>query len=1325
MKSGKIEGAAPLLSTNIFRLRPYFDPAQRGSENTQWLLKVPASDTAEVHERLERETALFKSLDFAGVLRPAPITPPPEGAGATEGILYPGFPGGRAPLAEIGPGKPLSLERFARAAGVLTRLIGELHARGYALLNIGPGTFLWRETPQTCEALLCDLTFAMNINEAGRIPGAEDAVLNLPLEYISPEATGRINREVDYRTDLYSLGIYFYNLLTGRPPFQAKEPLQLIYAHTALLPPSPASLNSEISQPLESLILRLLSKEPDERPRSIRALEEELESLTDIHPEKFPTRKRPPSAGQPRDKNLYGREVEIKKLTDSFERTRAGGRRLVTVTGIAGVGKSALARTLKKRVLESGAFFLSGKFDQFSHDKPYDVFIQSFREFIELVLVQGEERLNEIRRLLLETLGENAGVIAEIIPEIETVIGRQPPETPLPPREARNRINSLFRNLSGAIASPARPLVFFLDDLHWADLDSLRLLRELLELESISGLLVVVAYRDGEVDEKHALNILLNEFNASRLEPVELRLSPLSAEALRELLNERLPHQESYADAFANRILAVTGGNPFFIEQFLADLQKRGLLRFDPSRAFWIPDESALQAIPLNEDLTRFMEGRLRALPAFSLGILQNAACIGVTFDLAMLTGLSGGDKNQIKTALEEAGQEGLIAPVSRRFHENKQEGKKKDKAAGKLEEARRAEENKGAAPEKYQFLHDHVQRAAYELLSPSDRQATHRRIAEILLALPDEGAATPGERLFEIVHQQNAGLQDLELETASMRLPAARLNLQAGLRAKSRAAFEAARAYFQNGIRLLPVDHRELEYELSFTLHIEYAECIHLVGDFERAEKLYDELLTWRLRTIELGRVYVLKMTLLQTRSRYDEVINTGLGALRMFGIKLPSHPSRFRVILTTLKTRYRFHRITEREIEKLPIVRSPEDILIQSLLLILHISAFVGPARNLAGLIICRLIKISGKRGISPHSSYAFGFFSTMLIAFLEDYRSGSHSARLGRALEERFDSPTGRGRALFLFGATADVWENHCGKSLPVLTESLRISQQYGDYIYSNYSLLFLIRRNFIMGTNLEKILEIFAPYQDFALRNFDDGVKRTLYMLLGFILNLRGKTENAHSLNNKTYPEFNEAEHVNRLIADNSWLFLCWYYPLKGKTLYLQGACEEAIAALAPTEKYIHYTLPGNLVIVENTYWLALSLARVLKGGSNQNPSRKNIPAYYLLLRQCLRKLKRWARIGPANFEHKYLLVRGEERRLRGRYEKAMEDYDRAIDLATREGFIHHAALGAELASRLARRRKKEFVARAYQDEARRLYTLWGAVAPLKRLKSEKP
>src|SRR5712672_1901282 len=913
--------------------------------------------------RLEHEYSLAAELDPAWAATPLALT---RHEGRT--ILLLKDPGGQ-PLdlvLERDQKQPPDLTRFLRIANGLAAALGQVHRRGLIHKDIKAANVL---VDDAGNAWLIGFGIASRLPHERQSPVPIEIIAGT-LAYMAPEQTGRMNRSTDSRSDLYSLGVTLYQMLTGALPFAAADPLEWVHCQIACRPIPPVD-RAEVPKPLSAITMKLLAKNAEERYQTASGLEtdlrrclEEWQSHRCIEP--FPLGTNDSSDQLLIPEKLYGRESEIDALLAAFERVVAQGTpELVLVSGYPGVGKSSVVNELHKALVPPRGFFAAGKFDQYNRDIPYATLAQALRSLIRQILVKSEAEMEQWRHTLLEAVGPNGELIVSLIPEVEFIIGKQTSVPDLSPRDSKNRFEVVFRRFLGAFARPEHPLALFLDDLQWLDAATLDLLEHLVTHSEVRHLFLVGAYRDNEVSPSHPLLRTLEAIRKAGARVQEIVLAPLGLDDVGQLVADALHCETKRVRPLAQLVQEKTGGNPFFAIQFFTALAEEGLLAFDPVTRAWQWQMDRIRAKSHADNVVDLMAGKLKRFSAITQEALKQLACLGNVAPAVNLALVHGTTEEAMHAALWEAVRAGLV------FRED----------SG------------------YKFLHDRIQQAAYSLIPEEQRADVHLRIGRALLASMTADEVT--EHLFDVANQFNRGAARLIDRGEKARV--ATLDLRAGRKAKASAAYASACAHLAAGMAMLDESYWGSQYELTFSLWLENAECEFLRGNFGKAEQLIVELAQRAASKVDKAAVCHLKVQYHVAKSENPQAVDSALTCLRLFGIDLPAHPT-----LEQVQAEYEavWQTLNGRPIESLidlPLMSDPELQVVMQVLAVLGPPAYFTDFR-LYCLQVCRMANVSMQHGASGAAAHAYGFLGIVLAAVFHRYRDAYGFAKLACDLVEK---------------------------------------------------------------------------------------------------------------------------------------------------------------------------------------------------------------------------------------------------------------------------------------------------------------------------------
>jgi PAS domain S-box-containing protein len=1241
------------------------------------LIIAPATEqpSPQVLRRLEHEHSLVAALDPAWAAMPVALT---RHEGRTVLILK--DPGGE-PLDRVlerHSGQPLDLARFLRRAIGLATALGQVHRRGLIHKDIKPENVL---ADDAGNVWLTGFGIASRVPHERQAPAPPEIIAGT-LAYMSPEQTGRMNRSIDARSDLYSLGVTLYQMLTGVLPFAAADPLEWVHCQIARQPVAPIDRGA-VPRPLSAIIMKLLAKNAEERYQAAPGLEADLRRCLEEWQSHGRVDPFPLGADDLPDRllipeKLYGREREVDALVAAFDRVVAHGTaELVLVSGYSGVGKSSVVNELHKVLVPLRGLFAAGKFDQYKRDVPYATLAQAFQMLVRQILVTSDKEAGKWRHALLEALGPNGQLIVNLIPEVEFLIGKQPPVPELPPQEARNRFQLVFRRFLGVFASREHPLALFLDDLQWLDTATLELLECLITDPDVRHVLMIGAYRDNEVSSSHPLMRTLAATREAGARTQEIVLAPLGLDDVGRLVSDSLRAGREATDPLAQLVDEKTGGNPFFAIQFLTALAEEGLLRFDQDAACWIWDLGRIRAKGYSDNVVDLMLGKLKRLPDTTQTALQQFACLGNVVKIATLSLVFGQSGEEIHSVLLDAARAGLILRL---------EGS-------------------------YAFLHDRIQEAAYALIPESERAAAQLRIGRALLA--SMTADCLGEHLFDVANQLNRGAA--LLINHDEKVQAAAIDLRAGRKAKASAAYASARAYFSAGMALLEERDWSSQYQLTFSLWLECAECELLTGHFDRAEQLIAELLPRGASKFDMAAVYHLKVQFHGMKSDYQQAVASALTCLRLFGIDLPEHPTWEQV-----QAEYEsvWQTLNGRPIESLidlPLMTDPELRAAVQAFSVLFVPAYFADF-NLSCVQTCRLVKLSLQHGISGASAHGFGLWGSVLVGgVFHRYGEGYRFAKLASDIVEKHGFIASQAKVYATLASVA-IWTLPIGTAIDFWRTTFRAAIETGESTFACFgaysSITFLLLRN----DPLDLVWRESEMALDFARKARYGDAADIIVSQQRFIATMQGRTVNFSTFSDA---RFDEATIEAQLTGDRMPMMVLWYWILKLKARFLSGNCAEALAA-SDKAKQLLGASAVQIQRLDYLYYTALAVSALY-----ETASAGQRQAWDDLLRSHREQLRQWAENYPPTFADKHALVSAEIARLEKRDVDALRLYEQATHLAREHGFVQNEGLAHELAAQYYLARGLETAGYAHLRNARNCYDRWGALGKVKQLDERYP
>lgn len=1248
--------------------------ARRLTDGMPVLLKLLPEHAGTVQSaRLKREYRLLQTLKVAGIAKPHSLI---DDRGRLVLVLE-DF-SGESLETVLCHGPRLDLPHCLAIAHHLADALAGIDTAHIIHRDLRPANIL--VAPETGQVLLVDFSLATTQEHT---VSPEDLFVSVgEWAYMSPEQTGRMNRPVDYRTDCYSMGVLLYRMLTGRLPFQASDPLEWTHCHIARMPPPPHDIAPAVPQPVSDIVMKLLAKLPEDRYQSMRGVQSDLDRCLaqchtsgQIEPFRLGTDDLSDRFQIPH--RLYGRDQESNMLLGVFELMAATGQAaLATVSGYSGIGKSSLVDALHKPIVAKRCYFISGKFDQYQRDIPYATLTQAFGELVQQLLAESTARIAGWRQQLQAAVGVNGQLILDVLPKVELIIGTQAPVPPLPPTEAQNRFRLVFRQFVTVFTSKAHPLVLFLDDLQWIDAASLALVEHLLTHPDTCNLLLIGAYRDNEVTGAHPLMKSLAAIRHSGTQVVDIRLAPLSAVHLNQLVVDTLHAPPASCEPLTQLICERTENNPFFFTQFLDSLHKEGLLRHDAKIRAWRWDLEQIKAKDFADNVVDLMLGKLRQLPIPAQEALQLAACLGNQFDLRILALVSG--QAEVEQHLAPAVRENLIL----RTH-----------GGGK-------------------FLHDRIQQAAYSLIPEGHRSEVHLRIGRVLLSsmTADELA----ERLFDVANQFNRGAALITAQEERERV--AELNLTAGMRAKAATAYASALAYFTAGHALAAKDGPNRHAALTFALGFQRAECEFLNGYLTTAEQQLSVLSHQAANLVDKAAVACLRMALYMNAGQADRAVEVSLAYLRTVGVTWSAHPRK-----EEMQQEYErlWQRMGNRSIEQLIDLPLMTDPLCRATLDVL--TAVQPPAHatdmNLYCLIAGRMANLSLEHGNSDGSGFAYVMLGMTLGPQFGDYRAGFRFGKLGVDLVEKHGMDRFKARVYAGFGAFIVPWTRPVRSGRDLLRLAFDTANQTGDLTFSGYCGNNLITNLLAAGDPLGDVQREAESGIELARKMRFEFVADVMTAQLRLIKALRGLTPDFGSFNDAAFDEDRFEQHLD---ADPGLaLVACWYWIRKLQARFHAGDYACAIAAGSNAELLL-WTSPFCFEVAEFHFYDALARAALC-----DSVSADERPGHLAALSAHHKLLETWANNCPENFADRAALIAAEIARLDGHDSEAMRLYEHAIRSAREHGFVQNEAMAYERASAFYRTRGFETFADTYLRKARDGFARWGADGKVRQIDARAP
>jgi len=1206
-------------------------------------------------------------------------------------------------LKNIIANKKINASTFIKIALQLASAIGELHQHNIIHKDIKPANII--ANLETERIKITDFSISTRLSLE-----SQQVILPNKLEgtlaYVSPEQTGRMHRPVDYRTDFYSLGITFYEMLVGWLPFQSSDPMELIHSHIAKIPVAPHDLNPDIPKQISDIIMKLLAKNPDDRYQSAYGLKIDLqlclnELTTQGQIKEFTLGQQDVADKFQLPQKIYGRSVELANLFAIFSKVSQGARIMVLLSGDVGMGKSALAQDLQKPVMRNHGFFIAGRFDSVQQNQPYSAIIQALRELILQLLTETATQIDTWRQKLLATLGGNAQVLIQVIPEMEMILGKQPPISELGAIETQNRFNMVFIRFIQVVAQPSHPLVIFLDDLQWADTASLKLIEAMITDQNISALLLIGGYRDiPDLSQGRLLLETLEALSQTSVTIEKITLEPLKLEYVKQLVADTLHCSLLHGQSLAELVRNKTDGNPFFIKEFLKTLYQEKCLRFNSNSKKWEWNVRQILEMDMTDNVVALMHTRLQKLSEATQELLKLAACIGIQFDIRTLAQLYQQSETITTEVLWEAVEENLVVPQSDTFQMLYE---------ADLDVTITHTAEFDLVKTGYRFIHDRIQQTAYALLPDQQKQAVHYKLGRLLRENTDPGHLE--EYLFDIVNHLNLGIALIKNQPESYDL--ARLNLAAGKRAKASTAYDVAHNYLKIGLSLLVSDSWQKQYHLTLAVHIQAMEIGYLTGAFRDADELFETVLHNANSLLDQVKAYEIKILFFISQNKMLIAVETGLKVLQLLNIHISADNDNFSASFDELQKLMQGRRIEE--LVDLPEMKDQHKLA--ALRILMHISnAAYVVAPHLYPLIGFTQTKICVQYGNSPFAAYSYAVYSILLCSKLGDTDAGYRLGQVALQLLERFDNKDYTAKVLTSVNTCTRHWKEPAKHLLTPLSNTIQSGLEIGDIEYACHAAIYYGVYSFLVGIDLETVSERYEYYLEFMFNSKQSYQIYSTQPWYQLALNLQGISKQLCRLEGDGC---NEDTLLPILIEKNNISALFAVYFAKAYLCYLFKDPQQALEHANKAHLYVDGANPFLQYVVYRFYHSLILLANCI-GVDEQ--TRTN---YLNLVEINQSFMKQWAEYAPCNFQHKYDLVAAEQARILGNIPAALTAYEQAIKGAKKYSYIQEEALANELAAEFYLQLNIQKAAQTYLIDAHYAYLTWGANAKVKALEGNYP
>lgn len=1102
------------------------------------------------------------------------------------------------------------------------------------------------------------------------------------LKYIAPEQTGRINHAIDNRADLYSLGICLYQIFTGQLPFESEARLELMYANIAKTPPKPVEINPDLPLVVSHLIMKLLSKNAEDRYQSAFGIKYDLEKClrlltedekADARSISFPIATFDFSGKLHFHDKLFGRVKETSILNNSFDSCANGQKIILFVSGNSGSGKSALVQELKTRVLQNRGVFIEGKFDQIGSDIPFPTIVQAFSELVHFILAGDKAFQEKWKKKIIKAIGSSGRILTQFMPGIDNLIGKQPDEPGLQGIEAKNRLNYEFIRFFESLADKDSPLVIFVDDLQWADASSLNLFKIISESRNIKYAMLIGAYRNNDVVPGHPLLDRINELEQALVPFKQMKLNDLTYQDVYELICDTLFTSQENISTLAEIIYNKTKGNVLYAREFLKSIFEEGLLYFDFDKIKWQFNSDLIMQMNVSGNVVELMTSFISKLPAETLEMLKTASSIGNTFSKRNLSFIKQVSERKVESLLNIPVTEGLIIP----------------------------------SETEYKFAHDRIQQAIYSLISSDEKASIHLLNGQRLAA--NCNTTELQEKLFDIVNQWNFGSDNIHDDSEKKHL--AHLNLMAGRKAIASTAFPQALLYFEKALKVLETHDWASQYDFMLQLTTDAAEAAYLSGHYEKVDELVGIIFQHSKSLTDSAKAYEINIKKLIAQNKPLDAVKVGLDTLRKMGIHLPLNPGKLHVMKDLLQIKILLRSKSMDFYNNLPEMKDADKNAVMRILSDISSASFFA-APDLVPLLAFKMIRLTIKHGLSRKSPFSFAAYGYILSVYLNEIDKGIKFGEIALHLARKIHAEELIGSIL----VTSNIFLVHRRTPLPEMVQDLEnsftSSLESGDNEYASYAAHNIVYQLFIMGYPLSDLSKR-AEMLELKIEKFQqDLTLKRLQLFRQSISNLIEDTANPDILTGKF---FDETEMDSIEVTKSNEIYF--------QNLYLQKLYLALIFNLhAPAEKYVSIaekyqeSVKGTALYPLFYYYRSLLLLDTFSGVTS-------VKSLLSQVRKDINMLKKYEKYSPKTYSHKILLLEAEMKFIEGSHEDAKILFDKSLKAGTESNMTNNVAYTWERAGRFFINTRQDLLANFYLQNAYRLYKRWGATAKLKQMESQ--
>jgi len=1240
------------------------------SEGAIWKICSYSKNTV---SDLVNEFTITQQLNIPGVRKPLQ-----KGVYENkEAFSYRYFEG--APLKEYIQDARFDLEKFLRISIAITRILKDLHQAGFSHLRINSNNILYNAKSGAIEIIDFSLSAKGLLRRYLNFKDCEHE-----LSYIAPEQTGRLNQVVDHRTDLYSLGIVFYEMLTGKLPFSNSDSAMLVHMHLVQIPVPAIYVNKNIPLVISQIIDKLLCKNPEERYQTAYGLEYDLVACAQTYNRKeqlvpFQLAVFDRSNQFNLSSKIFGRDNEINEILRSLDNITRDGSVLCLVSGGVGTGKTTFVNHFKKIILEKEGIMVTGRFDRLSNNVPHSAMVNALKELAAIILSQPDKAMAEWKSVLKKAIAENQELLFEIVPEFKWIIDDENlvPEADKSSLRKRMNFNTIFRKIVEAAASVQRFFVLFIDDLQWSDSASIKTIHSLITDPNLNHFMMICTYRPGELQNENTVHQDIDELRTLKPGLVELRMNDLTRQDIHAFIDHSFLTDDSEKLSYV--IHNKTLGNPFFIHQFLTSVVEKGILSFNAELQNWIWDTAKLDQVYITDNVVQFVTERVKGLPTATQEVLKHASCIGVRFTSNMLSDILAKPAHSLADTLERLTNENIL-------------------------------EFEG--DETYKFPHERIRQTVYDMIAAEEKSRIHYLIAS-KLSLEDINQYSSAA-LYEIAGHFNAAKDHIPVKDMQA---VAQINFRAGLEAKRSAAFDLSYNYLDTAIGLVKASDWDDHYTMVLNLHNEATEVAFILGKQAAAESLLTASTTNAKTIGDRVKAHEIKLNHLSENHHFPEAIDHLLKVLSEIGYGIKRHPGKFTLLKEYALVKWYLRNKNINDIPEEPLMENERAYIFMRLTVNSLISIF-GAAPDILPIVIFRQVQLSLRYGNSLYAPFAYSFYGFALCTFMGDVQKGYKFGKMALLLIQKLNAELVKAKVMVIFYGFLSYWIDSLRLSVLPLGEAYLTGRQTGDFVYAAFALSFQSSIRLHAGDHLPELLEVMTSDCETIKSMNQDLVYNISESQRQFVINLTNEVKDPLILNNEA---FDESEFLRTLekTNDEASKFDFYYYKMALASTFneYEVAFKNSQLASAYEEETTSRQITYPSFILHSSIAVLKQVKNISSIGNKKGLIKKVLSKMKLL--------KEFSKHASQNFENKYSLLQALLFEFKGQPDNASEYFYKSIQQAQKNNFVHEEALAREHLCYLYFKTGKNEYAEFMLKSAYRCYQKWGAFSKCHQLLQKFP